>query len=142
MTAYVAILETTTLSLGASPVDFTDQVKKVVLTVQVEKKDVTTFAALGAKVLAGGMESGSLKVDFVNDYTDNKLDELMWAAMKGRVPIAFSTQVAAGTVSATNPKFTGSVLVSSWVPINGGPGDVAEVSCDLETSGPTTRNVT
>jgi hypothetical protein len=140
MTAVSVILETTTLSLGGT--SYTDQVGKIELTIQVEEKDVTTFAALGAKVIRGGLESGSLKVTFENDYTDNGLDEVMWTALKSKTPITFATRITSGAISASNPEFTGYVLVNKWTPINGGPGDDAKVEVDFPTSGPTTRDVT
>lgn len=140
MTAVSMILETTQLTLGGT--DVSEQVKKVGLTIQVEEKDVTTFAALGAKIVRGGMESGSLKVEFMNDFTDGALDETMWNALKARTPIAFTTKLTSDATSATNPEFTGNVLVTKWIPFEGGPGDVVQVSCDWPTSGPTDRDVT
>jgi hypothetical protein len=133
------VLETSEVSLGGE--DYTDQARDIALTVQVEEKDVTTFVALGAKEVIGGQLSGSLKVKFNQLAEDNGLDEAMWDAMLAREPIAFVTKVASGTVSATNPSFSGYVLVNKWVPLSGAPGDVAEVEVEFPTSGPVTRNV-
>lgn len=137
MAAY--ILETSTISLGG--VDYSDQAMKIELTVQVAEKDVTTFVGDGAKAVIGGQESGNLKVEFLSDLGAAALDSAMWAAMKGRQPIAFVTKITDAAVSTTNPSFSGNCLVNKWTPISGSPGDEAKLSCDFPTSGATTRNV-
>lgn len=140
MTAVSMILETVQLTLGT--LDVTDQLQKVETSFQTDEKDVTTFAADGAKVVKGGLESGSLKLTLMQDMTSGGLDDVMWAAFKSRTPISFHTQLVEGTVTATNPSYSGLVLIDKWIPINGSPGDEAKVDVEFPTSGPTLRSTT
>lgn len=131
------VLETSTLTLGGT--NYSAYVNKVELMVQVDEKDVTTFVGDGAKEVIGGQESGSLKITFIQDLTDNGLDETMWTALKARQPITFATTITEDAVSATNPSYSGYVLVNKWTPISGSPGDEAKVEVEFPTSGATTR---
>ncbi len=125
--AYVAIAGT----------DYSDHVSKAELSVEVEEKDVTTFASSGWTEVLGGLKSASLSVMFKNDIADNNIDESIWALL-GTVT-TFEVRLSNAAVSASNPKYTGSVLVSQWTPIAGNVGDVAEVDVQWPTSGAVAR---
>jgi hypothetical protein len=112
---------------------------KIELTIEVEDKDVTTYGSLGWKEVKGGLKSGTLGATFKNDYADDQLDETMWALL-GTV-VSFEVRADNAAVSASNPKYTGNVLVKKWVPITGTVGDVAEVDVEYPTSGAVTRAV-
>lgn len=123
------------LSLAGN--DVSGSSKKVELTVTVDEKDVTTFASLGWKEVQGGLKSGTLAADLFNDVTAGALDDDMWAALGNVVP--FEVRLVNSPASASNPKYTGSVLVKDWTPISGAPGDTAEVSISYPTSGAVVR---
>jgi hypothetical protein len=112
---------------------------KIALTVEVEEKDVTTYGSLGWKEVKGGLKSGSLSIMFKNSITDNELDEIMWALL-GTV-VTFEVRLDNAVVGASNPKYTGSVLIKKWAPISGTVGDVAETDVEYPTSGAVTRAV-
>jgi hypothetical protein len=61
----------------------------------------------------------------------------MWALF-GTVT-TFEVRLSNTVVGTSNPKYTGSVLVRQWSPINGSVGDVAEVSVTFPSSGVITR---
>ena len=119
--------------------DLSDHAAKAELTAEVEEKDVTTFASLGWKEVIGGLASGTLAVGFKQNYAATKLDSLMWPLFLTRTPQAFEVRADNAAVSASNPKWTGAVLIKSWKPLAGGVGDVAEVDVSWPTSGAVTR---
>ena len=125
------------LSLAAA--DWSDRINSAELAVQMEEKDVTTFGSGGAKEVLGGLESGTLKIKWKNDFADSGVDDVMWAHMKTRTPIAFEVRPSNAAASANNPKYTGYVLVNSWTPIGAAVGDPAEVETSWPLSGATTR---
>lgn len=118
-------------------VDLSSYCNKIELTVEVEEKDVTTFASLGWKEVIGGLKSGSLALGFKQDIAVSGLDQQLWALF-GSVT-AFEVRLSNAAVGTSNPKYTGSVLVRQWSPVNGSVGDVAEVSVTFPTSGVVTR---
>ena len=111
--------------------------KKAELTVEVEEKDVTTYASLGWKVLLGGLKSGTLAMEFVQDFAATKLDSIMWPLLGAVVP--FEVRADQAAVGTSNPKYTGNVLVKAWNPLTGSVGDDASVSVSYPTSGAVTR---
>jgi hypothetical protein len=127
----------TSTFLGLNGVDRSSWVSKVEVAVEVEEKDVTTFASAGWKEVLGGLKSGSIAVTFKNDVADSQLDDTMWALL-GTV-VAFETRATSAMVGTSNPKYTGNVLINGWTPISGSPGDVNEQSVTYPTSGAVTR---
>jgi hypothetical protein len=117
--------------------NLSDHTKKIELTVDVEDKDVTTFASLGWKEVLGGLKSGKLGSTFEQDVAAGALDSLMWPLLGTVVP--FEVRLSNAVVGTSNPKYTGNVLINGWTPISGSVGDDAEVDVTFPTSGAVTR---
>lgn len=123
------------LSLNA--VDVSEYTRKAEVSVEVEEKDVTTYTALGWKVVKGGLKSGELGIEFLQDTAATKIDSIMWPLLGTVVP--FEVRADQAAVGTSNPKYTGSVLIKAWNPITGSIGDEASVSVTYPTSGAVTR---
>ncbi|QJT01787.1 hypothetical protein G9272_16945 [Streptomyces asoensis] len=111
--------------------------KKAEISVEVEDKDVTTYASLGWKEVLGGLKSGELGCDFLQDFAATKLDALMWPLLGLVVP--FEVRADQAAVGTSNPKYTGSILIKSWNPLEGSVGDEATVGVSFPTSGAVVR---
>lgn len=111
--------------------------KKAEIAVEVEDKDVTTYASLGWKEVLGGLKSGELGCEFLQSFTATELDSIMWPLLGTVVP--FEVRADQAAVSTSNPKYTGNVLINGWSPITGSVGDEATVSQTFPTSGAVTR---
>ncbi|WFF07255.1 phage tail tube protein [Micromonospora sp. WMMD1076] len=118
-------------------VDRSANTSKAELAVEVEEKDVTTFASQGWKEVLGGLSSGGLAVTFKNDVAASALDSAMWALF-GQVT-TFEVRATNAVVGTSNPKYTGNILIKNWTPISGSPGDVNEASYTFPTSGVVAR---
>ncbi|MEU3255910.1 hypothetical protein [Streptomyces sp. NPDC006997] len=123
------------LSINGS--DLSEFTKKAEVAIEVEEKDVTTYTSLGWKEVQGGLKSGTVACEFLQDFAATKLDEIMWALLGTVVPFVVRADQAA--VSTSNPNYSGSLLVKGWSPITGAIGDEATVSQDFPTSGAVTR---
>lgn len=119
--------------------DLSDHCSKIELSAEVEDKDVTTFASLGWKEVLGGLGSGTLGLSFKNDFAATEIDSIMWPLFTGRTPVAFEVRASNTSVGASNPKYTGEILVKEWKPIVGSVGDVAESEVSYPTSGQVSR---
>lgn len=117
--------------------DFTDWTSKLELSDEFEDKSTTTFGSGGAEEVLGGLEKFEAAITFKQDYDDNSLDELMWALR--RQVVTFAARAKESAVSASNPQYSGSILVNKWVPIAGSVGDVAEADVTFPGSGPLAR---
>jgi hypothetical protein len=114
--------------------------RKAELSVEVEEKDVTNYASLGWKEVLGGLKSGELSCEFLQDFAATQLDSIMWPLLGTVVP--FEVRADQGAVSTSNPKYTGSILINGWNPLTGSVGDEATVSLGFPTSGAVARGTT
>jgi len=110
---------------------------KAEISVEVEDKDVTTYGSLGWKEVLGGLKSGEIALEFKQDFAATKLDAIMWPLLGQVVP--FEVRADQAAVSTSNPKYTGSVLIKGWNPLEGGVGDDATVKVSYPTSGVVAR---
>jgi hypothetical protein len=111
--------------------------KKAELSVEVEEKDVTNYASLGWKEVVGGLKSGELGCEFLQDFAASQLDAIMWPLLGTVVP--FEVRADQAAVGTSNPKYTGSILINGWNPVTGSVGDEATVSLGFPTSGAVVR---
>ena len=123
--------------LSLAGTDVSEHTRKAEVTIEVEDKDVTTYTSLGWKVVQGGLKSGELGIEFLQDVAAGEIDSLMWPLLGTVVP--FVTRLDQAAVSASNPEYAGNVLINSWNPIEGSVGDEASVSVGYPTSGAVTR---
>lgn len=123
------------LSINANVLN--EYTRKAELTVEVEEKDVTNYASLGWKEVLGGIKSAELAVEFLQDFAATELDSIMWPLLGTVVP--FEVRADQAAVGTSNPKYTGSILITGWSPLTGSVGDEATVSQGFPTSGAVTR---
>ncbi|MFI2437402.1 hypothetical protein [Streptomyces sp. NPDC018693] len=117
--------------------DLSEYARKIELTVDVEEKDVTTYASLGWKEVLGGLKSGQLGLEFLQDVAATELDSIMWPLLGTVVP--FTAKLDNSTTTTSNPAYSGNVLIKGWHPIQGSVGDEASVSVSYPTSGAVDR---
>lgn len=123
--------------VSLNSVDLSVYARKVELSTEVEDKDVTTYASQGWKEVLGGLKSGELSLEFLQDVSASEIDSIMWPLLGTVVP--FAVRLDNGPVGTSNPEYSGSVLINGWNPIEGGVGDEASVSVGYPTSGAVTR---
>lgn len=113
--------------------------RKAELTIEAEAKEVTTFGSAGWKEEIGGLKSGTLALEFEQDFAAAALDATMWPLL-GTV-VTFDVKPVNAARSTSNPSYTGSVLISQWNPLTGSVGDDAKVSVSFPTTGAIARQV-
>lgn len=123
------------LSLAGN--DVSSNTNKAEVTVEVEEKDVTTYGSDGWKEVLGGLKSGTIAIEFKQDFAAAALDSIMWPLLGTVVPFEVRPDQAA--VSASNPSYTGNLLIKAWNPVTGSVGDEASVSVSYPTSGAVAR---
>jgi len=124
---------------GSTYVDLTDHVTSLTINRQFDELDVTAMGATGHSFIAG-LESSTISVDFLNDDATSQvmttLNTLVGTNAKFKI---LQTTVpgtpTTGTVSATNPLYSGLVLVNKLTPVAGKVGDVAVQSLTFTVSG-------
>lgn len=100
--------------------------------------DVTDFGSGGFTEVIGGLKSGTVTLDFHNDYGVGAINTILNPLLGSLATVTMNPN---GTVtSATNPLFTTLVLVNSVSPVSGAVGDLATFSVSFPTSGPVTTS--
>ena len=106
----------------------TDHVNTVSLAREIDQVEITAMNDTLANVI-GGVERSTVNLELYNDFASGSVNSLFEDALGTKLNIKLIP--VSGTVSATNPSYTMSCLVSSWTPINGAVDAVQSVSVSL-----------
>lgn len=118
--------------------DVSSFLKKATLEVSATKQDSTTMTSLGWETNVKGLKSGNLGLEFVDDFTDEQIDEIVWNlfAASGSTPFTLrQTQSAVGT---SNPELVGAINMLEYK-AGAGVGELAMKSLSLPTTGQVQR---
>ena len=131
---------------GTTYVDLTDHVTSLTINRQFDELDVTAMGATGHSFIAG-LESSTISVDFLNDDATasvmTTLNALVGTNAKFKIlQTTIPGTPTTGTPSATNPLYTGLVLVNKLTPVAGKVGDVAVQTLTFTVSGAITVSTT
>ena len=119
-------------------VDLSDHVASVTINQNVDAVETTAFGDNG-RTRVGGLEDSSITLDFHQDFAAGEVDATI-APLVGTVTTfdigPLGTAVAA---SGTAPRYTGTVLLTEWTPLNGAVGDLSTASVTWPVSGVVAR---
>jgi predicted secreted protein len=135
----MAIYALTSQVVTLNSVDYSDHLKSATLTLDAAQLDTTDFASGGWTEVIGGLKSGTLALEFMDDVADNDVDEELFALL-GTV-VAFAIKATSAAIGAGNPEYQGSVLVTGHS-LGGAVGELAMKSLTFPTSGAITRDIT
>lgn len=117
-------------------VDLSDHCASVTITQNVDEVETTAFGDSG-RTRVGGLEDSSIALEFHQDFAATEVDATIAPLVGGTA--AFYITANGTAVSSTNPKWTGTCLVTSYTPIAGAVGDLSTVSVTWPVSGVVTR---
>ncbi len=117
--------------------DISSSLSGASLEITVEEVDKTSLGSAGWREVAAGLKSGSVTLNFQQDFGASGVDATLYPLIgtEGTVVI----RPDSGTVSATNPAYTATVLVSQYTPIAGSVGDLATFDVTFPTVGAVSR---
>jgi len=106
----------------------TDHVSTVSLAREIDQVEITAMTDTVQNMI-GGIERPTLNLELYNDFASASVNSLFEDALGTKLNIKLIP--VSGTVTATNPSYTMSCLISSWTPVNGAIDSVASVSVSL-----------
>lgn len=117
--------------------DISSSLSGASLEITVEEVDKTSLGSAGWREVAAGLKSGSVTLNFQQDFGASGVDATLYPLIgtEGTVVI----RPTSGSVSATNPAYTATVLVSQYTPIAGSVGDLATFDVTFPTVGAISR---
>lgn len=110
--------------------------KAITVNYSAEVQDTTTFGA-ATRTKLPGLKDWSMTIEFVQDYADNALDEILFAL----VGTSFTAVVgpASSAVGVNNPRYSGTAILDSYSPLAGSIGETVTASITLQGSGTLSR---
>ena len=134
----MAVFALTSQYTALNGADRSADIKTSTLTVDVAELDTTDFASAGWTEVIGGLKSGTLAIEFQDDVAASAVDSVLWPLL-GTV-VTFEVRGTSSAVGASNPKYTGSVLITQ-ASIGGAVGELAMKSLTFPVTGAVTRAV-
>jgi hypothetical protein len=119
-------------------IDLSDHVATVTINQNVDAVETTAFGDAG-RTRTGGLEDSSITLDFHQDFASGDVSATIEPLIGGTASFLiapFGTGVAA---SGTAPRYTGTVLLTEWTPLNGAVGDLSTASVTWPVSGVVAR---
>jgi hypothetical protein len=117
-------------------VNLSNSLQSIDLTIQADEVDTTTFGG-NFKTVTGGLLSGSVTLNFYQDFGSAAVDQTLWPLLNTAATVVITPTSA--TVSSTNPSYSAVCLVSQYQPFASTVGDLATLSVTWPTSGTVTR---
>jgi hypothetical protein len=129
----------TNFQISLNGVDLTSSLSSATLEISSNEVETTTFgtASTAYRTVVGGIVSGSVKLDFYQDYAAASVDATLNSLINtiGTVVI----KPLGSAVSATNPSYTTTCLINNYTPVSGTIGDLSSFSVTWPTTGTITR---
>lgn len=108
----------------------------VELPIEIEEQDTTSFGSEWRTRIAG-LKSGSITLEFHQDFGAAAIDATLWPLLGTNGTVVVTP--TSGTVTATNPSYTGQFLVTQYSPFASTVGDLATLSVSWPLNGALTR---
>lgn len=108
----------------------------VELPIEIDEQETTAFGSSWRTRIAG-LKSGSITLEFHQDFAAGALDSILWPLLGTNATV--TVVPTSGTVTASNPSYTGTFLVTSYTPFASTVGDLATVGITWGLTGELTR---
>ena len=113
-----------------------DSIASVTLDITTDEVETTAFGST-YRTRIGGLKDASVSLDFHQDFGAGAVDALLFPLMGSTVAVAIAP--TSGTVTATNPEYRFTALVTQYQPFANSVGDLASLSITWPVSGEVVR---
>ena len=134
------------IQVSSAYVDLTNHVQSITINRNFDELEVTAMGSSGRQYVAG-LEVSTIAVDFLNDDATASVMQTLNTLVGTNAQFKICQTTIPGTpstatISATNPLYTGLVLVNKLTPVAGKVGDIAMQSLTFTVSGAITVSPT
>lgn len=119
--------------------DVSASVTRAELVISSSEVNVTDFASGGWTEVVGGLKSGSVSIDFQQDFGSGGIGETLTQALVGTIGTVVIIAANGTAASSTTPAYTANCLISSVTPVSGAVGDLSTYSVTWATTGEVTK---
>lgn len=108
--------------------DISHYVQQVSINYQADSVETTAMGD-DTHVFTGGLKTWDMSIDLKQDFADNGLDEILFDMVGQEQTIDVRPENAA--ISASNPSYNGTGLLTSYPPIGNSVGELSKTSISL-----------
>lgn len=126
----------TDVSVSINGQSFSDHVAAVTLEVSSDEIETTAFGTGGWRTRVAGLKDASITIDFHQDFAttgSGAVDQTIWNNFGSLATVVVVP--TSGSVSASNPSFSGIYVVSQTQPVASTVGDLATMSVTWASAG-------
>lgn len=123
-------------TLTINSVDLSDHMTSASLEISYDSVPTTAFGDT-VETLIPGTGRAVLNVTFNQDYAGSEVDATLNGLVGGTTAFVFKPTSA--SVSATNPSYAGTVVVTEYTPVSAEVGSLSTLSCSWPVTGAITR---
>jgi len=116
--------------------DFSTNLNSVELSQEADDLETTAFGS-SWRTRIGGLKQASLTLNFMQDFGAGSVDATLNPLLGSIATVIIKP--TSGTVTATNPTYTMTALVTQYSPFASSVGDIATLSVTFPISGTVTR---
>jgi hypothetical protein len=117
--------------------NLSDHIAQVSLEQTSDEIETTAFGTEWRQRVGGGLKDASISIDFHQDFASSSVDAIL-SPLFGSIATVVVTPTS-GSVSATNPSFTGTFSVVQYSPVASSVGDLATLSVSWPSAGTVVR---
>jgi hypothetical protein len=110
----------------------------VTINQNVDAVETTAFGDAG-RTRTGGLQDSSITLDFHQDFASGDVDATIAPLVGGTASFDIAPFGTAVGAAGTAPRYTGTVLLTEWTPLNGSVGDLSTASVTWPVSGVVAR---
>jgi hypothetical protein len=132
----MAKLVLTNAYIKIGSVDLSDHIASISLTTQYDIVETTQFGDTSKRRVAG-LADNVVTLEFHQDFQSGSVESVIFPLLGTAVQCEVRPIDTA--VSADNPKYTFSALVSQWAPLNGAVGELTTANVTWPISGDITK---
>lgn len=118
-------------------VNLSDHIAAVTFDISADEIETTAFGTEWRQRVGGGLKSASISIDFHQDFGAGSVDATLFPLFGALATVVVTP--TSGSVSATNPSWTGVFSVTQYTPIASNVGDLATLSISWPSAGTVTR---
>jgi len=122
--------------VSISGTDFSTSLNSVELTEEADNLETTAFGSTW-RTRIGGLKQASLTLNFMQDFAAGSVDAVLNPLLGSIATVVIKP--TSGTVTATNPSYTMTALVTQYSPFASSVGDIATLSVTWPVSGSVVR---
>jgi hypothetical protein len=126
----------TDYKITVAGVNLSTNLNQVELALESDSVETTAFGTTFRESI-GGLKSGSLTLQFMQDFGAASVDATLFPLFNTLATVVITP--TSGTVTSTNPSYTAVCLVNQYTPANASIGDLSTLSVTWPTSGTVVR---